>query len=88
MFNMLSNFLRVVFTSGIIDGKEEIESGGPQCENYMSYQYRLLVSTIMVSIFYLLNILLLIIDSYLYCRLQKNIKKCKRRHYEGSHKRD
>ena len=53
MFTMLSNFLRVIFSSGILDGKEDMESGGALCENYMSYKYRLLVSGIMVNFIFI-----------------------------------
>jgi hypothetical protein len=48
MFLMLPNFLRTIFSSGIFKGEENMENGGPQCENYMSYNYRLIVSAIMV----------------------------------------
>jgi len=51
---MLSNLLRNAFISGIIDGKEEMELGGPKCENYMSYNYRLFVHAIIVIIIFLL----------------------------------
>jgi hypothetical protein len=47
---MLSNFLRVIFSSGILDGREDMESGGPLCLENMTYYYRLLVTAIMVSI--------------------------------------
>jgi len=49
MLIKLSNLLKVIFSSGILDGKEsDMENGGPLCENYMSYGYRILVSFIMV----------------------------------------
>ncbi len=49
MLLILSNYLRIIFSSGILDVKEEMmENGGPQCESYMSYNYRLMVSAIMV----------------------------------------
>lgn len=48
MMIMISNFLRTILSSGILDGNVDMEKGGPECDEYMSHEYRSLISFIMV----------------------------------------
>ena len=42
--------LRSISHAGILDGKEDdVEHGGPDCVKYVSYEYRFLITAIMVN---------------------------------------